>query len=98
MRRVPPFPLPADTADAARVHVYATGAPSVNVPLYALGSTGDKIWPWDLPSRWADVASGGFRLEQVEAIAHFKLMVAEPVVTKIVRELCAAAMAQARFG
>jgi surfactin synthase thioesterase subunit len=96
---MPPFPLPAATADAATVHEYASGAPSLSAcPLVALGSTADKIWPWNLPARWADVAAAGFRLASVDGVAHFKLMASEPVVALVLRELCGAAIAHVRFG
>ena len=41
---------------------------------------------------------GGWGERKVEGIAHFKLMTSTPVVEAIARELCGAALAQARFG
>ena len=60
-------------------------------------STTDRVWPWGLPARWSDVAAAGFRCEEVEAVAHFKLMADAKVVDKVQRELAAAALVQARW-
>ena len=94
------FPLAADEASAAEANVYATGAPPVTAcPMLAIGSNGDKVWRWDTPRRWADVAGyAGFRLDAVDGVAHFKLMASKPVVDTVARELCGAELAQARFG
>ena len=44
------------------------------------------------------LARAGFRCEQIEAVAHFKLMVDAKVVDIVQRELAAAALVEARWG
>ena len=96
---MPPFPLPIGTADAGAANQYATGAPKVSAcPVIAIGSNRDRIWPWGMPARWADVAAAGFRAEEIEAVMHFKLMSSTDVVELVQRELAGAALALARFG
>ena len=97
-----PFPLPPSESStpelAGRAYVHASGAAAVSCcPLIAIGSTTDRVWPWGLPARWSDVAAAGFRCEEVEAVAHFKLMADAKVVDKVQRELAAAALVQARW-
>ena len=95
----PPFPLPSFTTDTAHAQPYASGAPLVTAcPLIAVGSENDRLWPVSLMARWSDVSGPlGFRRDEIDGVQHFKLMTSEPVVEVVERELCAAALVQARF-
>jgi hypothetical protein len=96
---MPPFPLPPSTPDMGRANAYAAGTPSVRAtPLIAIGSSGDKVWPMGLLPVWEEVAKAGFRCEEVDAVAHFKLVADAKVVDKVQRELAAAALVEARWG
>ena len=96
---MPPFPLPPSTPDVAGAYRHAASVPKVHAtPLIAIGSSGDRVWPWGLPALWEGVAGAGFRCEQIEAVAHFKLMVDAKVVDIVQRELAAAALVEARWG
>jgi surfactin synthase thioesterase subunit len=96
--KTPAFPLPMSTADKKNANPYAEGAPKITCcPLVVIGSNQDKVWPWGQPARWEDVAGAGVRLDEVDGVPHFRLMCAEPVVALATRELCGAALGQARF-
>jgi len=96
----PDFPLAStvDSSSQSCPNTHACGALAVRCPVLVFGSENDKVWRWDLPKRWADVASSDFRMEQIKSVPHFKLMLAEEVREGILVELMSAAIAQARFG
>ena len=96
-REVPPFPLPKTVDPASTPH--ASGAALVTAcPLVAIGSHRDALWSPGVMGRWADVAGSGFRLEELDGVAHFKLMTHELTLQAVEAELGAAIAAHARFG
>ena len=65
-------------------------------PLIVLASATDKVWPFQLMRRWAEVAGEhGCRIEEPATCTHFSLMTHQHCVRTVTAGLFAAARAQA---
>jgi len=60
--------------DDAHIPAHASNPPSIDAPIFAVGSSADKLWPARLHPEWAGVTSGAFRSVALHGVDHSRLM------------------------